>query len=43
MDERGRFVRNEVAGWLRDHDGDLSDAIGIPVEDFFPEGRDGQG
>jgi hypothetical protein len=43
MDERGKLVRNEVSGWLRDNEGDLSAAVGIPVADFFPEGRDGTG
>lgn len=43
MDERGALVRHELTGWLRDNLADLASSIGIPVEDFLPEGRDGTG
>ena len=43
MDERGKLVRNEVSGWLRDKGDRLATSVGIQVGDFFPEGRDGTG
>jgi hypothetical protein len=43
MDERGRLVRDEVAHWLRDKGRVLAGAMGIPIEDFLPEGRGGTG
>jgi hypothetical protein len=43
MDRRGRLVRHEIAGWLLDHEGDLSGAVGIPTVEFLAEGRDGTG
>jgi hypothetical protein len=43
MNERGKLVRGEIPGWLRDHESELAAAIGIPPADFFPEGRDGTG
>jgi len=43
MDERGKLVRYGVTNWLRGHEVALSAAIGIPISDFFVEGRDGTG
>lgn len=43
MDERGKLVRNEVSGWMRDNVDELASAIGIPVSDFFAVGRDATG
>lgn len=41
MQERGRLVRQSVADWLREHEGELGDLLG--VDDYFAEGRDGTG
>ena len=43
MDRRGRLVRYECPRWLIDHEQSLADAIGLPVADFFAEGRDATG
>lgn len=43
MIQRGRLVRYEIPRWLIDHDRKLADAIEIPVNDFFAEGRDATG
>jgi MrcB-like, N-terminal domain/Domain of unknown function (DUF3883) len=43
MVQRGRLVRYECPRWLIDHEQALADAIEIPVNDFFAEGRDATG
>lgn len=43
MLERGRIIRDQATGWLREHEGDLAAAIGIPADDLLTEGRDGTG
>lgn len=43
MAERGRLVRDESKEWLCRYTAEITSAIGIPPEDFFPEGRDGTG
>jgi hypothetical protein len=43
MVERGQLVRNDCANWLQGYATELSNAIGIPLEDLLVEGRDGTG
>lgn len=43
MVRRGRLVRYECPRWLIDHEQSLADAMSIPVNDFFAEGRDATG
>jgi hypothetical protein len=43
MDERGRLVRGDVAGWMSANRVELASALAIEKGDFLAEGRDGTG
>jgi hypothetical protein len=43
MGERGELIRNRIPEQLRSYEVKLSSAVGVPVSDFFVEGRDGTG
>jgi hypothetical protein len=43
MVERGQLVRGPISNWLREHAGELAQAVRSPVSDVLVEGRDATG